>query len=201
VVDKVINIIPGWQGRLLSYAARLVLLKACLASIPIYLLSIIKFPKWAIEAINSQMTNFFWNDQENSHKYHLSNWYSLAQKKGTWRLGDPRPQRFKVVFTSLLGPKVPYHRQKLWKDTVDYKYQANSPNLFCCPNRQNSPFWKGVLCATKVAKMGFKWNIGIGYKVKFWEDHWFGSCSLAIQFWDLYVIVNEQGKKVSEACK
>lgn len=33
----------GWRGRLLSYAGRLVLLKACLPSIPIYLLSIIIF--------------------------------------------------------------------------------------------------------------------------------------------------------------
>jgi hypothetical protein len=59
IVDMVINRIPGWKGRLLSYGARLVLLRACLASIPIYLMSLIKFPKWVIEAINSQMTNFF----------------------------------------------------------------------------------------------------------------------------------------------
>jgi hypothetical protein len=70
--------IAGWKGRLLSYGARLTLLRACLANIPIYLMSVIKFPKWVIEMINSQMSNFFWNDQEDRHKYHLSNWYSLA---------------------------------------------------------------------------------------------------------------------------
>jgi hypothetical protein len=59
IVDKAINRIPGWKGRSLSYGARLVLLRACLASMHIYLMSLIKFPKWAIEAINSQMTNFF----------------------------------------------------------------------------------------------------------------------------------------------
>jgi hypothetical protein len=53
IVDKLINRIPGWKGRLLSYGAILVLLRACLASIPIYLMSLIKFPKWATEAINS----------------------------------------------------------------------------------------------------------------------------------------------------
>jgi hypothetical protein len=45
VVDKVLNRIPGWKGRLLFYGARLVLLRACLASIPIYLMSLIRFPK------------------------------------------------------------------------------------------------------------------------------------------------------------
>jgi hypothetical protein len=57
-----INRIPGWKGWLLSYSARLTLLKACLASISIYLMSVIKFPKWAIEIINSHMANFFWDD-------------------------------------------------------------------------------------------------------------------------------------------
>jgi hypothetical protein len=62
IVDKIIKRVVGWKEKLLSYGARLTLLKACLASIPIYLLSVIKFPKWAIKAINTQMENFFWND-------------------------------------------------------------------------------------------------------------------------------------------
>jgi hypothetical protein len=53
IVDKVMKRITGWKGRLLSYGARLTLLKACLANIPIYLMSIIKFPNWAIKAINT----------------------------------------------------------------------------------------------------------------------------------------------------
>jgi hypothetical protein len=58
-VDKVLSRMSGWKGRLLSYGARLTLLKSCIASISIYLLSIIKFSKWVIKAINSQMANFF----------------------------------------------------------------------------------------------------------------------------------------------
>jgi hypothetical protein len=80
IVDKIIKRIEGWKGRLLSYGARLTLLRACLASIQIYLMSVIKFSKWAIKAINSQMAIFFGNDQDNNDKYHLSNWLSLAQR-------------------------------------------------------------------------------------------------------------------------
>jgi hypothetical protein len=32
----------------------------------------------------------------------------------------------------------------------------------------------------------------------FGEDQWFGSCSLAIQYWGLYSIVNEQGATISD---
>jgi hypothetical protein len=34
--------------------------------------------------------------------------------------------------------------------------------------------------------------------VRFWEDVWVGNSSLAIQFWDIYSIVNEQNKTVVE---
>jgi hypothetical protein len=74
VIDKIIKRIAGWKGRLLSYVGRLTLLKACLASIPIYLMSIIKFPKWAINMINSHMARFLWNNSEDKHKYHLAYW-------------------------------------------------------------------------------------------------------------------------------
>jgi hypothetical protein len=74
---------------LLSSAGKLTLLKPCLASIPIFLLSVIKFPNWAVENINSQMANFLWHDADGKHKYHLSNWHSLAQKKEHGGMGYP----------------------------------------------------------------------------------------------------------------
>jgi hypothetical protein len=70
---------------------------------------------------------------------------------------------------------------------VRSKYQVDSPNLFCCDDRQGSSFWKGVMWAAKTAKMEN------GKKIRFWEDIWFGSYSLAIQYWDIYSIVNEKG--------
>jgi hypothetical protein len=45
LVDKIIKRITGWRGRLLIHAWRLVLIKSCLASIPVYLLSFFKFPR------------------------------------------------------------------------------------------------------------------------------------------------------------
>jgi hypothetical protein len=53
---------------------------------------------------------------------------------------------------------------------------------------------KEVKWVAHAARMGFRWRIGNGRRVRFWEDQWFESCSLAIQFWEVYSIVNEQGK-------
>lgn len=80
---------------------------------------------------------------------------------------------------------------KLWRHIIDFKHKTQDPNIVSCPDTNSSPFWKGVLWAAKAAKLGFWWKVGCGKQIKLWEDHWFGSCSLAIQFCELYVIANE----------
>ena len=37
-------------------------------------MSTIKFPKWAIKAITSQMDHFLWGNLGDVGKYHLANW-------------------------------------------------------------------------------------------------------------------------------
>lgn len=52
--------------------------------------------------------------------------------------------------------------------------------------------------ALQSAKIGIMWLVGDGRKIRFWEDHWLGNSSLAIQFWPLYVICEQQGKTISQ---
>ena len=46
--------------------------------------------------------------------------------------------------------------------------------------------------------LGYQWVVGYGKRVRFWEGLWFGNSSLAVQFWQLYVINNEQGATISQ---
>jgi len=76
----------------------------------------------------------------------------------------------------------------IWVRIIDHKYNTNNPNVLCSNDTTASPFWKGVMWVLQAARMGIKWLVGNGRKVRFWEDHWFGNSSLATQFWPLYVI-------------
>jgi hypothetical protein len=89
VIDQVLKRAAGWRGKLLSYGARLTLIKSCPASIPIYLLSVIKFPAWAIEAMNSHMAHCLWDNYDGHKKYHLANWGLVTLKKEYGGLGIP----------------------------------------------------------------------------------------------------------------
>jgi hypothetical protein len=80
---------------------------------------------------------------------------------------------------------------KIWKQLINFKYKIDRPNFLLCNNIGASNFWKGAMWAAQVARMGFRWKVGKCDKVRFWKDVWLGSSSLAIQYWELYSIVNE----------
>lgn len=81
IIAKILKRAAGWRGRLLGNDSKLILVQSCLASIPSYLMSAIKFPKWVVRLINSQMAHCFGDNFEGHHKYHLANWYLVTQKK------------------------------------------------------------------------------------------------------------------------
>jgi hypothetical protein len=85
----------------------------------------------------------------------------------------------------------------MWRKIIDHKYDT-TPNILCSGSRNASPFWKGVRWAAQAAKPGYRWCVGDGRKVRFWEDVWFGTCSLAIQYWNIYYIINEQGRTITD---
>jgi hypothetical protein len=52
--------------------------------------------------------------------------------------------------------------------------------------------------AAEAVRFGYKWKIGNGRSVRFWEDIWFGNTNLATQFWDIYFVSNQQTKTVRD---
>jgi hypothetical protein len=116
-VDKIIKRIAWWRGKLLTQAGRLILIKTCLASIPMYLMSFFKFSRWAIDLLNSHMANCFWDDYEG--------------------LGTPD---IKDLNLRLLGSWVKrYFRDegKLWRKVVEKKY-CKKENIFCFEKKHAS---------------------------------------------------------------
>jgi hypothetical protein len=86
----------------------------------------------------------------------------------------------------------------MWKQFLDFKYDTEKPNIFCSSTSGASQFFKGFMWAAAAAKIGYKWKIGNGRKVKFWEDNWLGPSSLAIQYWDIYVLIHEKSGTVAD---
>lgn len=154
LVDKILKRMAGWRGKLLSYAGKLTLIKSCLASIPVYLLSFFKFPKWALALINTQMARCLWSDAEGGRKLHLANWPMMCMKKEFGGLGIPCLQDVNMCLLGAWIKRYVQQDEKLWKTIVDHRYCTTSPNIFYSKAIGGSRFWKGVLWAASAVKVG-----------------------------------------------
>ena len=130
--------------------------------------------------INSHMGHFLWNNTEEKHRYHLANRPLVAQKKEVGGLGIPDLRSLNLALLSAWIFRYQLNKTAIWTKFVDYKYRTDKPNVLFCSSIGTSPFWKGVVWAMQAAKIGLHWNLGKGYKVRFWEDQWLGNTSLAI---------------------
>ena len=144
------------------------------------------------------MANFLWNDNEDKHRWHVANWGSLSMCKKFGVLGIPDLGELNMCLLVSWLQRYQIDNDKLWKQIMYAKYDTENPNMFYSNSTGASQFFKGLMWTAKLAKMGYRWRIGDGRKVRFWKDNWIGPSSLAIQFWDLYIIVNEKNKTVHD---
>ena len=97
-------------------------------------------------------------------------------------LGVPNLRDLNICLLASWVKRYSLDENKLWKQLIDHKYNTDRPNIFYSNTTGSSSFFKGMIWAARAAKMGYRWHIGNGKKVRFWEDNWLGSSSLAIQF-------------------
>ncbi|KAL6639026.1 hypothetical protein ACP70R_022756 [Stipagrostis hirtigluma subsp. patula] len=148
--------------------------------------------------IGHQFMKVLINHPVAGHSYHLVSWDGVCMLKDYGGLGIPNLRELNM---SLLGSWIKRYvdgEDRLWKKVVDLKYKTDRPNVFACPDDEGSNFWKGVMWAAKAGKLGYRWVVGNGKKIKFWEDNWLGSSSLAIQFFEIYSLVNEKNKTIEQ---
>uniref|UniRef100_A0A8I6XRD0 Reverse transcriptase zinc-binding domain-containing protein n=1 Tax=Hordeum vulgare subsp. vulgare TaxID=112509 RepID=A0A8I6XRD0_HORVV len=157
-----------------------------------------KFSKWAVNAINSQMTHFLWGNIGDQHKFHLANWGLVSRKKEFGGLGIPNVREYNMALLAYCGKRFFLNSSSDWKKVIAYKYNVSNPNIFWARQQICSPFWKSVSWALQAARNFYHWKIGNGANVRFWHDTWAGECSLKVKFWELFDICNQQECTVSQ---
>jgi hypothetical protein len=85
-----------------------------------FLLSFIKFPKWTIKAIISQMAYYFLNSIGNSHKYPLASWDFVSHKNEFGGLGIQNLRIFSLCLLVVWIRRYHLDNNKIWKMIVDY---------------------------------------------------------------------------------
>eukprot|EP00253_Pinus_taeda_P024017 PITA_24017 len=108
-------------------ASQLVLTKAVLQSMPLYLFSILAVPKWVLKAIKKLQQNFLWGSTGPKRKWALVKWEKacLPKKAGGISLRDPEHSN------AIMGEKIWWkwlsYPSTLWVRLWTAKYASNLP--------------------------------------------------------------------------
>jgi hypothetical protein len=93
----------------------MILIKTCIASIPIYLLSYFKFLRWVVDLINSHMANCFWDDYEGHKKLHLANWHMIYMEKEYGGLGVPNIKDLNLCLLGSWVKRYIHEERNIWR--------------------------------------------------------------------------------------
>jgi hypothetical protein len=77
-------------------------------------MSFFKFPKWALDLINSHIVGCLWNDYEGHGKIHLANWHLVSMKKEFGGLGIPNLRDLNMALLGSWVKRFIKGEGKLW---------------------------------------------------------------------------------------
>eukprot|EP00253_Pinus_taeda_P017321 PITA_17321 len=136
LTNKLKDKVSKWTSRSLNLAGRLVLTKAALQTIPIYMFSALPVPRGVVQQIRNIQRDFIWGKGEEKKKWALVAWDKLCKPKTHGGLGLHDPNTLNKVLGAKLwwrwlnetrNPWVKLWKQKYAKD-CDYWDQTRNNN-------------------------------------------------------------------------
>lgn len=152
VLDKVQHRLSGWQKRLLSRAARLVLNKAVTTAIPTYVMQSGRLPQRILDTLERLNRQFFWGDKDHHRGIHPIAWSVVCHPKGHGGLGLRPLADMNIVSLAKLAWRFLKLPDTLWCRLLIHKYgtvdllQQPTAVIGC------SSVWRGI-------ELGFRYRM------------------------------------------
>lgn len=129
IVDRVNQKLGGWQLKLLSWSARLLLIQSVTATILAYAMGVCKLPKKTLRDLDGINMRFFWGDSTEQVSTHIVAWEQICQPKGTGGLGLWPLRATNLVLLAKLAWRVITKPEMLWSQVLQQKYHVDGRNL------------------------------------------------------------------------
>eukprot|EP00253_Pinus_taeda_P031323 PITA_31323 len=164
-----------WTHRALNMASRIILTKAVLQSMPLYLFTIMEVPKWVLKAIKQLQRNFLWGSLGPNRKWALVKWEKATLPKNAGGIGLRDPEHNNIIMGAktwwkwLANPGTPW--AILWKS----KYARNLPleeRLRMSEVSKGYVTWNSAIKHKEIIQRHSFWEVRDGGTAKFWGDSW-----------------------------
>ncbi|XP_062028650.1 uncharacterized protein LOC133744575 [Rosa rugosa] len=164
--------IQGWQGKFLSKAGKLVLIKAVAQAIPTYSMSVFQLPVGVCKKFQSKVSKFWWGKGGETRGIHWCSWDKLCKRKDEGGLGFRDLQAFNQAMLAKTVWRIFWGKRSLVSSLLQAKYFPDTCFLNARLGRTPSAIWRGILWGRQVIELGTRWRIGDGRRVSIMSDKW-----------------------------
>eukprot|EP00253_Pinus_taeda_P033659 PITA_33659 len=174
-LEKLETRLSLWTHRSLNMASRLVLIKAILQAMPLYIFSILSAPKWVLNELKSIQRAFLSGSKGPHRKWALVKWDTacLPKKGGCLGLRDPplinAMMGARIWWRWISGPSTP------WTTLWNAKYVGNCRReeiVKITELSNGSIIWNSAKTHRILIQQHSFWEVKSGHQAHFWEDSW-----------------------------
>ncbi|KAJ4764262.1 RNA-directed DNA polymerase (reverse transcriptase)-related family protein [Rhynchospora pubera] len=177
LIDKVVAKLHNWKAKLLSPAAKVVLVKSVVEPMVLYSMGAGPIPESVLQRINLKIRAFFWNSGD-KNKMRLVSWEKITVPKFAGGLG----LRDVTMLNKAMAVKMLWRlvskecENSLWVKVLKAKYLSRSVVWLASIPVRCTKLWQSLLQAREVLKPHVRWLLGDGQTCKVigepWHDLW-----------------------------
>jgi hypothetical protein len=156
----------------MSGAAKEILVKAVLQSLPTYAMGIFKFPVGLLEDLSKIVRNFWWGDEHDRRRMHWMSWDKMTRPKSQGGIGFRDLRIFNQALLARQAWRLIHLPDTLCARLLKARYYPAGNLLDTAFIQNTSASWQGVMHGLELLKKGAIWRIGSGSQVKIFRDNW-----------------------------
>ncbi|GKV15237.1 hypothetical protein SLEP1_g26035 [Rubroshorea leprosula] len=178
VLDRFRNKLAAWKRSLLSFGGRITLLNSVLSALPIFYLSLFKIPNCVLGEMVKIQRDFFWGGTNLERKIAWVRWDHICVDKERGGLGVDDLKRRNWALLGKWWFRLRDGVGGLWKRVIWEKYYGGRQegDITFFSSLRMSRVWKDIVGVgsglerlSLMLGKGFKWEIGDGSRVAFWD--------------------------------
>jgi hypothetical protein len=162
IEERYIKHMEDWKGRLMSQAAKEVLIKAVTQALPTYVMSVFKLPFGFSDSLEKHMRAFWWGSESGNRKVQRLPWTTLMIPKSYGALGFKDLCLFNQALLAHQAMRLLMYPNSLCARVLKAKYFPPGNLLDMAPASEASVTWREVEYGVELLKHGAIMRIGDG---------------------------------------
>ncbi|XP_026447563.1 uncharacterized protein LOC113348073 [Papaver somniferum] len=168
-VEQIQASLTGWMGKLLSFQERLILVKHVLCSIPIYSMSVYKWPQRVLKECEQIIKKFLWPGDPAKRKSITLKWDKVCSPFEEGGLGQRRLEIMNKALFMKPWWKMMNSKEE-WARYFQEKFLTKNGEWI--GYHKKSSILPGLKWISEDVKNFTRWIVGNGGNISVWNDTW-----------------------------